>query len=46
MEPVVFLVGVAVGVAIGAWAYRRALKKDPAKLEALAQKIKNLGADK
>jgi hypothetical protein len=40
MDPISFLIGVVVGVAIGAWGYRYALKRDPDALEDLAKEIR------
>lgn len=40
MDPISVLVGLVVGVAIGAWGYRYAMKRDPEALEALAKEIR------
>lgn len=34
------LIGFVIGAAVGAWGYRYLLKRDPARLEALADKLR------
>lgn len=43
MEPISFLIGLVVGVALGAWGYRYMLKRDPDAIERLAAQARQLG---
>ena len=43
MELIPFVIAFVAGLAVGAAGYRYMLKRDPAKLEAWAQKLKEAG---